>query len=98
MANTLMQEHTLLDIQRLQKKLNVLEQLQSLKNWSNIRILFEAQKNSKQEFIILDQFIFPFLLEHEFKNLIEDSIDQLKRDMETLFFKLKTINDENCSI
>ena len=59
------------------------------------QILFEAQKNSKQEFIILDQFIFPFLLEIEFKNLIEDSIEQLNRDLETLSFKLKTINDEN---
>jgi hypothetical protein len=31
----------------------------------------------------------------EFKNLIEDSIEQLNRDLETLSFKLKTINDEN---
>jgi hypothetical protein len=95
MANTTLQEHTLLDIQRLQKKLNVLEQLQSLKNWNNIRIMFEAQKDFKQDFIILDQFIFPFMLEQEIKNLIEDSIDQLKRDVESLSFKLKTINDEN---
>ena len=95
MANTTLQEHTLLDIQRLQKKLNVLEQLQSLKNWNNIRIMFEAQKDFKQDFIILDQFIFPFMLEQEIKNLIEDSIDQLNRDLETLSFKLKTINDEN---
>ena len=95
MANSTLQEHTLLDILRLQKRINVLEQLQSLKNWNNIRIMFEAHKDFKQEFIILDQFVFPFQLEQEVKNLIEDSIDQLNRDLATLTFKLKSINDEN---
>jgi len=95
MANSTLQEHTLLDIVRLQKKIAVLEQLQLLKNWNNIRIMFEAHRDFKQDFIILDQFVFPFQLEQELKNLIEDSIDQLKRDLETLSFKLKTINDEN---
>jgi hypothetical protein len=91
MVKTTLQEHTLLDIQRLQKRIYVLEQLQSLKNWNNIRIMFEAHKDFKQEFIILDQFVFPFQLEQELKNLIEDSIDQLNRDLETLKFKLKNI-------
>lgn len=91
MANATLQEHTLLDIQRLQKRIYVLEQLQSLKNWNNIRIMFEAHKDFKQEFIILDQFVFPFQLEQELKNLIEDSIDQLNRDLETLKFKLKNL-------
>jgi hypothetical protein len=91
MANTTLQEHTLLDIQRLQKRISVLEQLQALKNWSNIRIMFEANKDYKQEFIILDQFVFPFLLEQELKNLVEDSIEQLNRDLETLKFKLNNL-------
>jgi hypothetical protein len=91
MANPTLQEHTLLDILRLQKRIYVLEQLQSLKNWNNIRIMFEAHKDFKQEFIILDQFVFPFQLEQELKNLIEDSIDQLNRDLETLKFKLKNL-------
>jgi len=95
MANSTLQEHTLLDIVRLQKRIAVLEQLQSLKNWNNIRIMFEANKDFKQEFIILDQFVFPFQLEQEIKNLVEDSIDQLNRDLATLTFKLKSINDEN---
>jgi hypothetical protein len=89
MANSTLQEHTLLDIMRIQKRIHVLDQLQSLKNWSNIRIMFEANKDLKQEFIILDQFVFPFQLEQEFRILIEDSIEQLKRDEETLKFKLK---------
>jgi hypothetical protein len=88
-------EHTLLEIQRLQKRVSVLEQLKELQNWHNIRIMFEAHKGFKQEFVILDQFTFPFQLEQEIKNLVEDSIDQLNRDLATLSFKLKTINDEN---
>ena len=91
MQNVTLQEHTLLDILRLQKRIAVLEQLQLLKNWNNIRIMFEAHKDFKQEFIILDQFLFPFQLEQELKNLIEDSIDQLNRDLETLKFKLKNL-------
>ena len=91
MATSTLQEHTLLDIMRIQKRIQVLEQLDSLKNWNNIRIMFEAHKDFKQEFVILDQFIFPFQLEQEFKNLIEDSIEQLNRDLETLKFKLKNL-------
>jgi hypothetical protein len=53
--------------------------------------MFEAHKEFKQEFVILDQFIFPFQLEQEFRNLIEDSIEQLNRDLETLKFKLKNL-------
>ena len=86
-----MQEHTLLDIMRIQKRIEVLDQLQSLKNWNNIRIMFEAHKDFKQEFVILDQFVFPFQLEQELRNLIEDSVDQLNRDLETLKFKLKNL-------
>ena len=91
MANSTLQEHTLLDIMRIQKRIEVLEQLQTLTNWNNIRIMFEAHKDFKQEFVILDQFIFPFQLEQEFRNLIEDSIEQLNRDLETLKFKLKNL-------
>jgi len=91
MANSTLQEHTLLDIMRIQKRIHVLDQLQSLKNWNNIRIMFEAHKDLKQEFVILDQFVFPFQLEQEFRNLIEDSIEQLKRDEETLKFKLNNL-------
>jgi len=91
MANSTLQEHTLLDIMRIQKRIYVLEQLQTLSNWNNIRIMFEANKDFKQEFVILDQFIFPFQLEQELRNLIEDSIEQLNRDLETLKFKIKNL-------
>jgi hypothetical protein len=91
MAIQNLQEHTLLDIVRIQKRIQVLEQLQELKDWKNIRIMFEAYKDFKQEFVILDQFVFPFQLEQELKNLIEDSLEQLNRDLETLKFKLKNL-------
>lgn len=90
MANQI-QEHTLLELQRIQKKLSLLEQLTHLNNWSNIRIMFEAKENYKQEFVILDQFSFPYNLESELKTLIDDSITQYERDIETLKFKLKNI-------
>ena len=91
MAIQNLEEHTLLDIVRIQKRIQVLEQLQELKDWKNIRIMFEAYKDFKQEFVILDQFVFPFQLEQELKNLIEDSLEQLNRDLETLKFKLKNL-------
>jgi hypothetical protein len=91
MANQTLEEHTLLDIVRIQKRIQVLEQLQDLKEWKNIRIMFEAYKDYKQEFVILDQFIFPFQLQQELKNLIEDSLEQLNRDLESLKFKMKYI-------
>jgi hypothetical protein len=91
MVNSTLQEHTLLDIMRIQKRMQILDQLQDLKNWNNIRIMFEAKNKFKDEFVILDQYVFPFQLEQELRNLIEDSIDQLKRDEETLKFKLRHI-------
>jgi len=91
MVNSTLQEHTLLDIMRIQKRMQILDQLQDLKNWNNIRIMFEAKNKFKDEFVILDQYVFPFQLEQELRNLIEDSIDQLKRDEETLKFKLTHI-------
>ena len=88
------QEFILLELQRLQKKLANLEATLQLTNWRNIRIMFEANQGLKQEFIITDQFTFPFNLENELKTLVNDSIDHYKRDIETLLFKLKTCNDE----
>lgn len=91
MAESHTEYHILLDMQRIQQKLSMLEQLQQLKNWQNIRLMFEAKKNFTQEFIILDQYTFPFLLENEIKNLIEDSIEQCNRDIESLKFQLKNL-------
>lgn len=91
MAQSHLEYHVLLDMQRIQQKLSRLEQLQQLKNWQNIRLMFEAQDGFKQEFIILDQYTFPFLLENEIKNLVEDSIEQCNRDIESLKFTLKNL-------
>lgn len=93
MAN-LEQDHILLEIQRFQKKIASLEQILKLTNWRNIRIMFQANIQFKEEFIITDQFNFPFNLETELRALIDDSIEQYYRDLETLNFKLKLIKDE----
>ena len=82
------------DIQRLQKKIAALEQIQKLTNWRNIRIMFKANNSFKQEFVITDQFTFPFNLETELRSLVDDSIDHYNRDLETLNFKLKLTEDE----
>jgi hypothetical protein len=93
MAN-LEQDYILAAIQRLQLKIATLEQIQKLTNWRNIRIMFEANNSFKQEFVITDQFTFPFNLETEFRSFIDDSIDHYNRDLETLIFKLKLTEDE----
>lgn len=88
------QDYILLEIQRYQKKIAFLEQLSKLSNWRNIRIMFSAQVHFKEEFVITDQFSFPFNLETELRTLISDSIEQYYRDLETLNFKLKLVKDE----
>jgi hypothetical protein len=88
MSNTI-QEHTLLEIQRIQQRTYRLENLLKLSDWKNVRIVFEAKDNLKQEFIIIDQFDFPFNLVDEIRLLITDSINHNENDIATLNFKLK---------
>jgi hypothetical protein len=88
MSNT-MQELTLLEIQRIQQRTYRLENLLKLSDWKNVRIVFEAKDNLKQEFIIIDQFDFPFNLVDEIRLLITDSINHNENDIATLNFKLK---------
>lgn len=82
------------EIQRLQKKIATLEQISKLTKWRNIRLMFQADVHFKEEFVIADQFTFPFNLETEIKMLVADSIEQYNRDLETLYFKLKLVKDE----
>lgn len=88
MSNTI-QELTLLEIQRIQQRTFRLENLLKLSDWKNVRIVFEAKDNLKQEFIIIDQFDFPFNLVDEIRLLITDSINHNENDIATLNFKLK---------
>jgi hypothetical protein len=88
MSNT-MQELTLLEIQRIQQRNYRLENLLKLSDWKNVRIVFEAKDNLKQEFVIIDQFDFPFNLVDELRLLIIDSINHNESDIATLNFKLK---------
>lgn len=84
-----MQEHILLEIQRIQQRNYKLESLLKLTDWKNLRIVFEAKDNLKQEFVIIDQFDFPFNLVDEIRLLINDSINHNENDIATLNFKLK---------
>lgn len=84
-----MQEHILLEIQRIQQRTHKLESLLKLTDWKNLRIVFEAKDNLKQEFVIVDQFDFPFNLVDEIRLLINDSINHNENDIATLNFKLK---------
>jgi hypothetical protein len=84
-----MQEHTLLEIQRIQQRNYRLENLLKLSDWKNLRIVFEAKDNLKQEFVIIDQFDFPYNLVEEIRLLIVDSINHNVNDIETLNYKLK---------
>ena len=88
MSNSI-QEHTLLEIQRIQQRTYRLESLLKLSDWKNVRIVFEAKDNLKQEFVIIDQFDFPFNLVDELRLLITDSINHNDNDIATLNFKLK---------
>jgi len=88
MSNT-MQRHTLLEIQRIQQRNYRLENLLKLSDWKNLRIVFEAKDNLKQEFVIIDQFDFPYNLVEEIRLLIVDSINHNVNDIETLNYKLK---------
>jgi len=83
------QEHTLLEIQRIQQRTYRLESLLKLSDWKNVRIVFEAKDNLKQEFVIIDQFDFPFNLVDEIRLLVSDSINHNENDIATLNFKLK---------
>jgi hypothetical protein len=88
MSNSI-QEHTLLEIQRIQQRTYRLESLLKLSDWKNVRIVFEAKDNLKQEFVIIDQFDFPFNLVDEIRLLVSDSINHNENDIATLNFKLK---------
>jgi hypothetical protein len=83
------QEHTLLEIQRIQQRTYRLENLLKLTDWKNLRIIFEAKNNLKQEFVIIDQFDLPYNLVEEIRLLIADSINHNENDIATLNFKLK---------
>lgn len=77
----------LLEIKRLSNKKELLETIFSLTKFSNVKILFTANDQP----VILDADMLPFHLPTELFNLLEDSIDQYDKDLETLKFHLKNI-------
>ena len=77
----------LLEIKKISDKKNLLETLFSRPQFSNVKIFF----TSNDQLTILDSDMLPFHLPTEVFNLIEDSIVQYDKDLETLKFHLKNI-------
>lgn len=77
----------LLEIKKLSNKKENLETIFRYTNFSNVKILFTANNQP----VIIDAEMLPFHLPTELFNLIEDSIDQYEKDLETLKFHLKNI-------
>jgi hypothetical protein len=77
----------LLEIKRLSNKKELLETIFRYTKFSNVKILFTANDQP----VILDADMLPFHLPTELFNLLEDSIDQYDKDLETLKFHLKNI-------
>lgn len=81
------QSGVLLEIKRLSNKKENLEIIYKYTKFSNVKILFTANDQP----VILDAEMLPFHLPTELFNLLEDSIDQYEKDLETLKFHLKNI-------
>ena len=81
------QSGVLLEIKRLSNKKELLETIFRYTKFSNVKILFTANDQP----VILDAEMLPFHLPTELFNLLEDSIDQYEKDLETLKFHLKNI-------
>jgi len=77
----------LLEIKQLSYKKELLITISRFTKFSNVKILFTANDQP----VILDADMLPFHLPTEIFNLLEDSIDQYDKDLETLKFHLKNI-------
>jgi hypothetical protein len=84
----------LTDIHAIEKKLDYLKNLQSLKEIKEVKIYFKSKTfDHRGVFIDIDQSNIPFNLGTEIMNLITDSIDQYERTRNTLFSMLKSNNN-----
>ena len=82
----------LTEIVRIESKLDLLKNVYSLKPYKNVKILFSGfNEIGVEQMIILDASNFPFSLNAELINLIEDSIEDYYRDLSSLKNHLKNI-------
>jgi len=82
----------LLEIQKLVRKRDTLETIARFKNFRNVKILFSANDNiGVERMIFITDELLPFLLSNEIKNLLDDAIDDISRDISSLNLHLKTL-------
>ena len=82
----------LLEIQKLVRKRDTLETIARYKNFRNVKILFSANDNlGVERMIFITDELLPFLLSNEIKNLLDDAIDDISRDISSLNLHLKTL-------
>jgi hypothetical protein len=82
----------LLEIQKIVRKKEVLEQIYQLTPYRNVAILLSATgKTSVEQMIWITNDMLPFHLPNEIANILEDSIDQYNKDISSLNQHLKNL-------
>lgn len=82
----------LLEIQKIVRKKETLEQIYQFTQYRNVAILFSStNKNGAEQMIWLTNDMLPFHLPNEIANILEDSIDQYNKDISSLNLHLKNL-------
>lgn len=82
----------LLEIQKIVRKRETLEQIYQFTQYRNVAILFSStNKNGAEQMIWLTNDMLPFHLPNEIANILEDSIDQYNKDISSLNQHLKNL-------
>jgi len=82
----------LLEIQKLVRKREALEQIYQLTPYRNVAILLSAtNKAGIEQMIWITNDMLPFHIPNEVANILEDSIDQYNKDISSLNQHLKTL-------
>jgi len=82
----------LLEIQKIVRKKETLEQIYQFTQYRNVAILFSStNKNGAEQMIWLTNDMLPFHLPNEIANILEDSIDQYNKDISSLNQHLKNL-------
>jgi hypothetical protein len=82
----------LLEIQKIVRKKETLEQIYQFTQYRNVAILFSStNKSGAEQMIWLTNDMLPFHLPNEIANILEDSIDQYNKDISSLNQHLKNL-------
>jgi hypothetical protein len=82
----------LLEIQKIVRKKETLEQIYQFTQYRNVAILFSStNKNGAEQMIWLTNDMLPFHLPNEIANILEDSINQYNKDISSLNQHLKNL-------